>query len=213
MTGNDPIRVLIVDDHAMVRAGLEAFLESYDDMLLVGQASDGEEAVRLCSELQPQVVLMDLIMPGMGGIDAIRPILDRCPEARILALTSFKDNDLVRGALKAGAIGYLLKDVDADHLADAIRAARRGQSTLSPDATRVLIQASTGPAPLGHDLTSREREVLALMVQGLGNRQIAQRLQISPSTAKFHVSSVLSKLGVMSRTEAVALAVQHNLTT
>jgi len=210
MTTSAPIRVLITDDHAMVRSGLSAFLMANEDLELVGEASSGAEAVRACAEVRPDVVLMDLVMPGMDGATAIREIHQAQPEIQIIALTSFPEEDLVQRALESGAISYLLKNVGADELADAIRRARAGQSTLAPEAAQVLIQRTRQPAQ-GHDLTQREREVLALMVKGLSNPEIAERLIVGRSTAKFHVSSVLNKLGVSSRTEAVALALQHRL--
>jgi NarL family two-component system response regulator LiaR len=157
------------------------------------------------------VVLMDLMMPGMDGVEATRKIKDRWPQVQVIALTSFKEQELVQGVLGAGAIGYLLKDVSAADLAGAIRSAFAGRPTLSPEATQVLIQSSlAGPSP-GADLTDREREVLRLMVEGLSNPQIAERLVISRGTVKFHVSNILSRLGVSSRTEAVSLALQKHL--
>ena len=212
MTETKPIRVMLVDDHAMVRSGLSAFLYAYEDLTLVGEASSGESAIQLCQQVQADVVLMDLMMPGMDGATATGLIREKCPQIQVIALTSFKEKELVEGALQAGAIGYLLKDVSADELANAIRLAAAGKPTLASEAAQVLIQATRAPATkLGFDLTAREHEVLALMVEGLNNNQIADRLVVSVSTAKFHVSSILSKLGVGSRTEAVAVALQNNL--
>jgi|PlaIllAssembly_1097288.scaffolds.fasta_scaffold172171_1 NarL family two-component system response regulator LiaR len=211
MTETRQIRLMIVDDHRVVRSGLSAFLLAYDDLELVAEASGGEEAVRLCAEVKPDVVLMDLVMPGMDGIAATKSIRERCPKTQVIALTSFGDQERVQAALRAGAIGYLLKDVSDLELVAAVRNAAAGQPTLAADAQRALIQAATSPKPLGSDLTEREREVLALMVKGMSNDQIADHLVIRPSTAKFHVSNVLSKLGVTTRTEAVAVALQHRL--
>lgn len=214
MNESQAIRVMLVDDHAVVRSGLAAFMMVFEDLELVGEANSGAEAVRLCEQLEPDVVLMDLVMPGMDGATATRAIRERCPSAQIIALTSFKEQELVQGALEAGAIGYLLKNVSADELADAIRAAYAGKPTLAPEATQVLIRASravTEPPKLGFDLTEREHEVLELLVEGMTNPEIAERLVVSRSTVKFHVSSILSKLGVSSRTEAVALAIQEKL--
>jgi NarL family two-component system response regulator LiaR len=211
MTARGKIRVMLVDDHAVVRRGLSAFFLASDDLQLVGEAAGGEEAVRLCESLQPDVVLMDLVMPGMDGVQATCAIRERWPHIRIIALTSFETDELVQGALQAGAMSYLLKNVSALELAEAIRAAHAGRSTLAPEATEVLLRAAGQPKPLGHDLTAREREVLVLLVQGLSNDKIAERLVLTHSTVKFHVSNILSKLGASSRAQAVALAVQHKL--
>jgi len=211
MNNANPIRVMIVDDHAVVRGGLKYFLLSLDDMFLVGEAGNGEEAVRVCGQVQPDVVLMDLMMPGMDGVKATRAIRAQYPQVQVVALTSFNEEDLVQRALQAGAIGYLLKDVMADELAQAIRSAYAGRTTLAPQAAEALVQAVTHPPRLGHDLTRREQEVLALLVKGLNNVEIAERLTISRTTARFHVSNILSKLSAANRAEAVGLAVQHKL--
>lgn len=211
MVEGDQIRVLIVDDQAVVRSGLTAFLLAFDDLELVGEAASGEEALRLSSEAEPDVVLMDLLMPGMDGSEATRSIRERFPEVRVIALTSFPEEDLVQRALQAGAISYLLKDVSAQELAEAIRAAHVGQARLAPEAAQALIRVAAPERSVGQDLTAREREVLALMVDGLSNPDIAERLVISRATVKFHVSNILSKMGASGRTEAVALALQSGL--
>jgi NarL family two-component system response regulator LiaR len=205
------IRVMLVDDHDMVRKGLSVLLENFDDITIVTQASDGDAAFSLCKRGGIDVVLMDMLMPRMDGVTATGHIMQSCPDVRIIALTSFGDEENVQAALKAGAIGYLLKNVSGEELANAIRRAYSGQSTLAPEAAQVLIRATTRPPSIGHDLTEREREVLALMIEGLSNREIAERLVISSSTVKNHVSNILSKLGTISRTQAVALAVENRI--
>ncbi len=206
-----PIRVMLVDDHAMVRRGLAAFLKVFDDLQLAGEAESGKAAIQLCAEVLPDVILMDMVMPDMDGAAATRLIRQQFPQVQVIGLTSYKEGDLVKNALKAGAIGYLLKDVSADDLAGAIRAAHSGRATLSPQAAQALVETSNQPPLPGLDLTEREREVLALMVEGLNNTQIAGKLVVSPSTIKSHVSNILSKLGVASRTEAVTLALRSHL--
>ena len=195
------------------RVEYHAGLKVYDDLILAGEADSGATAVQLCAQVKPDVILMDMVMPDMDGPSATRIIRQKFPEVQIIALTSFKEEGLVQSALEAGAIGYLLKDISADDLAQAIRAAHIGRATLSPEAAQVLVDAASQPPAPGHDLTERERTVLALLVEGLNNSQIAQRLVVSPSTIKSHVSNILSKLGVASRTEAVALALRHKLVT
>ena len=205
------IRVMLVDDHTMVRRGLGTFLKAFDDLQLAGEAETGAAAIRLCAETLPDVILMDMVMPDMDGAAATRLIRQQFPQVQVIALTSFKEGDLVKNALEAGAIGYLLKDVSADELAGAIRAAHAGRATLSPEAAQALVETATQPPAPGLDLTEREREVLALMVEGLNNTQIAGRLTVSSSTIKSHVSNILAKLGVASRTEAVTLALRSRI--
>ncbi len=216
MTAPVPIKVMIVDDHGMVRRGLAAILRIMPDLELVAEASNGQEAVQLCEEFHPDVVLMDLVMPEMGGAEATRVIRERCPYVQVIALTSFQEKELVRESLQAGAIGYLLKNVSADDLGAAIREAHSGRSTLAPEAIQALIRNDVH-APIQEEelsdafgLTPREREVLALMIEGLNNPDIAERLVVSRSTAKAHVSNILSKMGVSNRAEAISLALQHD---
>ncbi len=211
MSPSPRIRVLVVDDHAMVRRGLATFLKAFDDLELAGEAASGQAGLELCVQLKPDVVLMDMVMPDMDGAAVTRLLRSRTPSIQVIALTSFVEEILVQSALHAGAIGYLLKDVSAEELAQAIRAAHAGRATLAPEAAQALVHAASQPPPPGLDLTERERAVLALMVEGLNNTQIAAKLTISPSTVKSHVSNILSKLGVASRTEAVTLALRNRL--
>ncbi len=199
-----------MDDHEIVRSGLATFLRVVQDLELVGEASSGEEGVRLCERVQPDVVLMDMLMPGMNGVDATSALREKCPRTRVIALTSFPEEDLVQRALTAGATGYLLKNVNSSELASAIRAAHANKPVLAPEAAQALIQRVNRHSP-GQDLSAREREVLRLLTAGLSNRTIAERLIVSPSTVEYHVSNILGKLGAATRTEAVAIAFQHRL--
>ena len=211
MANGNRIRVLVVDDHDMVRRGLTTFLLIFDDLALAGEAASGAEALAACAEVQPHVVLMDLMMPAMDGPTATAAIKAQFPHIQVIALTSFAEPGMLQRALQAGAISYLLKNVSADELHAAILAAYAGRSILAPEAAQALIQIATQPPRPGQDLTVREREVLALLVKGLSNTAIGTRLVVSPATVKAHVSNILAKLQVSSRTEAVALAVQHHV--
>ncbi len=211
MTDSKSIRVLVVDDHGMVRRGLMTYLKNEADLQVVGEARDGREAVRLCEQLQPDVILMDLVMPELDGVAATGLIRKQWPHVQVIALTSFGEKELVQNALQAGAISYLLKNVTGSDLAAAIRAACAGRSTLAAEAIEALIQPAAPESAPGLDLTSRERDVLALLVKGLTNPEIAERLSISRATVKVHISNILSKLGVSNRGEAIALAIQRKL--
>lgn len=197
----------------MVRSGLRAFLSIYDELTLVGEANDGDRAVSLCGQLQPDVVLMDLVMPHLNGADATLAIRKHYPAIQVIALTSFHDDALIKQVLAAGAIGYLLKNISADELAEAIYAAHAGRPTLAIEATQMLMRQTRQShlTQLGFDLTAREREVLVLIAEGLNNAAIADRLIIGRSTVKFHVSNVLSKLQVSSRMQAITYAITHKL--
>jgi len=211
MAEPDRIRVMTVDDHEIFRGGIRFLMLALDDIELVAEAHDGEEALSLCDQARPDVVLMDMMMSGMAGIEATKAIRERYPGVQVLALTSFYDRELVQRAMQAGAIGYLLKGVSMEKLGEAIRSACAGQPTLSAEAVKALVQAPDSPQGIGQDLTEREREVLELLAEGLSNAEIASRLVVSVAAVKYHVSSILSKLGATNRTEAVALALQHNL--
>jgi NarL family two-component system response regulator LiaR len=213
MIDNEPIRVMLVDDHDMVRRGLAAFLQIKSDLELVGEARDGTEAIELCPQVKPNVILMDLIMPEMDGATATKLIKESWPEINVIALTSFQERNLVREVLEAGAIGYLLKNVTVDELAAAVRAANAGQTTLAPEAVQALLKTVPEDTLPGADyqLTEREMEVLVLLVDGLNNREIAERLYVSRATAKAHVSHILRKMDVSNRSEAVALALRERL--
>jgi len=207
----ESIRIMLVDDHAMVRSGLKLFLSGEDDLEIVAEAGDGQEAIDLSQDAQPDVILMDVVMPGVDGPTAMARIRQDYPHIQVIALTIFLEEDLVRNTLQAGAISYLLKDVGAGKLAEAIRAAYRGRGTLDSAAAQMLVQATQQPPRLGHDLTEQERGILALLVEGQTNKAIARELALSPGTVRIYVSNILSKLGAANRTEAAALALQHDL--
>ena len=205
------IEVIIVDDHPIVRYGLQTVLFTFDDISVIGEAGNGLDAVALCAETQPDVILMDIVMPGMNGVETTRVILERYPQIKVIVLTSFQNQDLVQGALEAGAVGFLLKDTPKEILGDAIRSAYAGRSILSLEATQALIRAKTSPPKPGHDLSPREREVLALVVEGLSNDEIADRLMISANTVRKHVSACMAKLGAANLAQAAAEAVRHEI--
>ena len=211
MDGQKPIRVMLVDDHRIVRDGLNMLLAIYDDLEVVADVGDGGEAIQLCARVEPDVILMDIVMPKVDGPTATARIHESFPHVKIIALTSFLEEELIRNMLKSGADGYLLKDVSAKELAEAIRTSYQGRSTIDPAAAQVLARALRKSPPPGHDLTEREREVLSLLANGKTNKEIAEELTLSPTTVRGHVSNILSKLGASNRTEATALALEHKL--
>jgi NarL family two-component system response regulator LiaR len=204
-----PIRLVIADDHVLVRQGIRAFLDTHADLSIVGEAEDAASAAKICAEVKPQVVLVDLVMPG-GGIAATRDIRSASPQTQVILLTSFDDSRQILAAVQAGALSCLLKDVDADGLADAIRKAARGEAVLHPRVAGYLLEAIRRGATPGEEplatLSEREREVLALMAEGLSNQIIGEKLTISEKTVKTHVSNILAKLGVADRTQAAVYA-------
>lgn len=204
------IRVLIADDHGVIRDGLGRLIEALDDIELVGVAADGEQAVARCRESSPDVVLMDLEMPRLDGIEATRQITSGQPGTAVLILTSFSDRPRILGALEAGACGYLLKDAASGEVADGIRAAARGESPLDPRAARTILSARSEPDPVGA-LSAREREVLTLLLEGLPNKLIARRLEISEKTVKSHLTRVFREIEVTDRTQAALWAERHGL--
>jgi NarL family two-component system response regulator LiaR len=214
MTNKDvPIRVIIVDDHAMVRAGLATFLEVSDDLELVGEANSGEEALSLCEKQHPDVVLMDLVMPEMSGVETTRIIRERWPQTQVIVLTSFQEGDMVQDALQAGAISYLLKNVAMEDLTKAIQDAHTGRATLAQEAVQALVKTKEQPSIPGQDLTPREFEVLQLIVDGLNNPEISEHLCISIGTTRTHVSNIFSKMNVTNRAEAITMALRSKLVT
>jgi two-component system, NarL family, response regulator LiaR len=211
MTPGETIKIMIVDDHAMVRSGLRMFLLAFDDLELAGEASNGYEAVKLAEKIHPDVVLMDLIMPGMDGLHATYELHRNFPEIKIIALTSFTDPQLIHDAIEAGVSGYLFKNSSANELANAIRGVRAGNTIFSPEVTQLLMNAGEKRDLVGFDLTAREKEVLQLMVAGKNNQEISSILTLSLSTAKFHVSNILSKMNAHNRGEAISLAIKHHI--
>lgn len=205
------IKVLIVDDHPLVRHGIKTLLDVYDDIEVIGEAENGQEALEMCKKNKPDVVLMDLIMPGVNGIEATKEIMKNWSYIKVVTLTSFVDKKLIEDSLKAGAIGYVLKNISGDKLVATIRDADKGKSTLSSEASDFLILNIKKPPVADYQLTSQEKNILACLVEGLSNKKIAQKLVLSLSTVKFHVSNILNKLGVSSRTEAVSLAIKNKL--
>ncbi len=205
-------RVLIVDDHYLLRTGIAFALQTANAVEVVGEASSGEEALHLSDEVQPDVVLMDMRMPGMGGVETIRALRAGHPEVHVLALSSFPEAENVQAALAAGAIGFLEKDVTPDELTNAIHLAHQGIASLAPAAARALVRAVASPAPeIGHNLTQRQHEVLALLLNGMTNGQIAEHLVVSLATVKFHMKSIRTKLGTANRAETVAVAIRQHL--
>ena len=208
---NKSIRIIVADDHLTMRQGLEYYLETVDDVELVGQASNGEEVVDLCAAAKPDIILMDLDMPKMDGIAATQAIHSAYPEIKVIALTSYNDIDRVQSALNAGAVGYLLKTTSLDDVANAIRAVHKGKMMLSSEATAALVESVKQPPKDAYNLTQRELEVLAHLVEGRTNVEIAEALSLSPFTVKAYVSGLLSKLGVANRSEAAVFALKHKL--
>ena len=211
MTKNEAINILIVDDHEMVRRGLKMFLLGYDDLAVVGEAASGEEAVQFCEQIRPDVILMDLALPGMSGVEAIQHIHQTHPDIHIIVLSGTSGVQNVRDAIQAGATSYLMKTVADDELADSIRVTQSGQRVLCPEATQALVYAATHPTLRPENLSSRENEILLLMSQGLNNAEIADRLYLSRATVKYHIGRLLSKLGAANRSEAIAIAFKQGI--
>ncbi len=211
----EPIRVLIADDHAMVRSGLRLFLMAFEDLKMVGEAGSGQEVLEICARERPNVILMDMIMPGMDGIRAVQEIHARFPKTRVIGMTSFQDANLIREMLDAGALSFLMKNVSAAELAEAIRETAKGNATLSAEVQEILKTPVPTSVPTnctkGYNLSEREKQVLTCLIAGMSNAEIARELVISLSTAKYHVSSILTKLEAGNRAEAVSLALQERL--
>lgn len=211
MNDSQSIKVMIVDDHAMVRTGLATFLEISEGMSLVAEADNGKEAIALCEQAQPDVILMDLFMPEMDGVTATKLIREQFPKTEVIVITSFDEGSMVQDAIKAGAISYLLKNASIDELVHAIRAAHAGKATMAQEALQALVKQTSQPKSSNYGLTAREKEILILLVEGLNNPKISEKLHISIGTTRTHVSNIFSKLGVSNRAEAIALALRKNL--
>ncbi len=205
------IKVVIADDHPLVRKGIKTLLGVYDDIEVIGEAENGQEALEICEGYKPDIVLMDLIMPGAGGIETTREISKNWPNIKVVILTSFVDKKLIEDSLKAGAIGYVLKNITGDKLVETIRNADKGKSTLSSEASDFLISNMKKPSVSDYKLTSQEKKILACLVEGLSNKMIARKLVLSLSTVKFHVSNILNKMGASNRAEAVSVALKNKL--
>lgn len=205
------IKVMVVDDHPLVRHGIKTVFEAYDDIVLVAEADNGKKAIEMCKECSPDIILMDMVMPVMDGAEATAQLIKKWPDIKIIALTSFNDKDLIKKSLKAGAISYILKNISGIKLVKTIKDVYKGKFALSSQATRILLSELRETTKDTIKLTEREKEILALMAGGLSNKQIAEKLFLSNSTVKFHVSSILTKLGASKRTEAVYLALKQKL--
>ena len=211
MTEKNKIKVMVVDDHPLVRHGIKTVFEAYDDIELVAEAENGKEALEICEKYKPDIVIMDMVMPILDGAEATSQLIKKFPDIKVIALTSFNDKDLIKKSLKAGAVNFLLKNISGAKLVKTIKDVYIGKFVLSPHATKILLTELREKADENIKLTKREKEILALIVEGLSNKEIAKRLFLSNSTIQFHVSNVLSKLGVSKRTEAAYLALKQKL--
>lgn len=211
MNPNNKIKVMIVDDHDMVRYGLKVLLQEFDDFEVVCETGDSRLILTLCAAHHPDIILMDILMPNVDGVVATRLVREKFPDIRVVALTSTDDESTISEMLRAGAISYILKTGTIDEVANAVRAAYRGKATLAPEATSVLMSTIHQPIKVGYDLSKQELRVLALLVEGLNNREIAERMVVSQSTVKAHVGNIFAKLNTNSRTKAITIAMRHQL--
>lgn len=211
MSEKNKIKVMVADDHPMVRHGIRTVFEAYDDIVLVAEAENGRQAIKMCEDYEPEIILMDMVMPVVDGVEATEHIINKWPDIKIIALTSFNDKDLIKKSLKAGAVSYILKTISGAKLVKMTKDVHKGNFILSSQATKILLSELREPPDENFKLTNREKEILTLIVEGLSNKQIAKRLFLSSSTVQFHVSNILSKLGVSKRTQAAYLALKQNL--